>query len=144
MGTNGKGVNSIFLSGLQHTTPTAAIFNIYHIGFSRNYQVYILKIFTNSSEHERNEKSDYANLFAIGCIFISEWAECPLASDLSCECSESACNARVCGLLFGTSGTVTRFTNSSEHERNEKSDYANILFTGCKLRYRDRYSRIRL
>ena len=27
-------------------------------------------------------------------IFILEWAEHPLASDRSCECSESACNAR--------------------------------------------------
>ena len=63
----------------------------------------------NSSEHQRNEKSDYANLFAIGWIFISEWAERPLASDKSCECSESACNARVCGLLFWTSWTVTYF-----------------------------------
>ena len=25
--------------------------------------------FSNSLEHQRNEKSDYANLFAIGCIF---------------------------------------------------------------------------
>ena len=34
-----------------------------------------VKIFPNSSEHKRNEKTDYANLFAIGWIFISEYSE---------------------------------------------------------------------
>ena len=64
----------------------------------------------NSSEHQQNEKSDYANSFAIGWIFILEWAERPLASDRSCECSDSACNARVCGLLGWTSWIVTIFS----------------------------------
>ena len=32
-------------------------------------------IFTNSSEYQQNEKTDYANLFAIGWIFISEYSE---------------------------------------------------------------------
>ena len=32
-------------------------------------------IFCNSSEHMQQEKTDYANLFAIGCIFLLLWAE---------------------------------------------------------------------
>ena len=32
-------------------------------------------IFCNSSEHMQQEKTDYANLFAIGCIFLLLWSE---------------------------------------------------------------------
>ena len=32
-------------------------------------------IFCNSSEHMQQEKTDYANLFAIGCIFLLLWSK---------------------------------------------------------------------
>ena len=56
----------------------------------------------NSSEHKQNEKTGYANWFAIGWIVILWWAERPSASDKSCECSDSACNARVWSLMIWT------------------------------------------